>query len=94
MQITMLYVEALLKFSMTFQSAKQTNTSYYEIFKILRDTVKDHVGKPGYHERLYKKYWERLMLKHGAENETTMEVLVQNEYKNQAMVSSCKEFYS
>ena len=54
MQSTMLYVEALLKFSMLFQSAKQTNTSYYELFKSRQDTLKSHGGQPGYHEQLYK----------------------------------------
>ena len=32
------------------------------------------------------------MLKHGDENETTMEVLIWTEYKNQEMASSCEEF--
>ena len=34
------------------------------------------------------------MLKHGAENETTMKVFVWTEYENQAMASSCEEFFS
>ena len=50
---TMSYVEAFLIFSTTFQSEKQKNTSYYELFKYRRDTVKYHGGQPGYHERLY-----------------------------------------
>ena len=53
MQIMMLYVEAFLEFSATFQSAKQTNTSYYDLFKSRQDTVKSHGSQPGYHELLY-----------------------------------------
>ena len=34
------------------------------------------------------------MLKHGAENETTMDVLVRAEYEKQVMAFSCKEFCS
>ena len=47
MQSKMSYVEAFLEFSTTFQSAKQTNTSYYELFKSRRDTVKSHGGAAG-----------------------------------------------
>ena len=49
------YVEAFLELSTNFKSAKQTNTSYYEIFKSRRDTVKAHGGQPGYRDSLYKK---------------------------------------
>ena len=76
MQSAMSYVKAFLEFSTSFQYMKQTNTSYYELFKSRQDMVKAHGGQTGYHEYLYKKHWERLILKHGAENETTMEAIV------------------
>ena len=82
MQIAMSYVDAFLEFSSTFQSAKQTNTSYYELFKSRRDTVKAHGGQTGYYERLYKKHWARLMLNHGVAKETKVEVLIRIEYEN------------
>ena len=94
MQSTMSYVEAFFEFSTTFQSENQTNTSYYELSKSFRDTVKSHSGQLGYHERLYQKHWERIMLNHGSGNDMTMEVLVWTEYKKQVMVSSCEEFCS
>ena len=79
-QSTMSYVEASLELLTTFQYAKQTNTSYYELFKSRLETVKSHGRQSGYNERLYLKKWE-----HGSENDTTMEILVWTDYKKQAM---------
>ena len=56
--------------------------------------MKSHGGQPGYHERLYKKLWAQLMLKHVVTDETTMKVLVWRNYKRLAMESLCKDFCS
>ena len=62
MQSTMVYVEAFLEFSTTYQEPNQFITDYYDMFKSRRDTVTVHGGQPGYHLKRYAKNWNKLMV--------------------------------